>query len=176
MELKYNFLQLVPFMETRLDVPHDDFVSVVHNAERSVENYSEEIQETFKEKFVVLDAQMLNDLRCSLEDTARLLLREWACAVGTEDHGVNINGEVIACPSNSALSVISSEGGKEYGETRMGLKRWMDEKLFPQLSNKLVKDHRVAVSVAKNITVFIETEEETGELLFRLEPAVAVDD
>ncbi|KAJ4710187.1 hypothetical protein OWV82_016404 [Melia azedarach] len=146
MELKYSFLQLVPFMETRLDVPHDDFVSVVHNAERSMEDYSEQIHESFKENFSVLDAQMLNDLRCCLEDTARLLLREWACTAGT-DHGV-VNGEVIVCPSNSALSVISSEGGKEYGESGMGLKRWMNEKVFPLLSKKLVEDDDgIAVAV-----------------------------
>ncbi|KAJ4706624.1 hypothetical protein OWV82_020254 [Melia azedarach] len=158
MELKYSFLQLVPFMETRLDVLHDDFVSVVHNAERSMEDYSDkQIHESFKEKFDAVDAQMLNDLPCCLEDIARLLLREWACTAGTD-------GDIV-CPSNSALSVISSESAKEYGEIGLGLRRWMDDKVFPLLSKKLED-----VAVAENITVFIETEEERGgELLFRLE-------
>ncbi|KAK9226516.1 hypothetical protein WN943_011564 [Citrus x changshan-huyou] len=163
MELKYSFIQLVPFMTTRSDITHDDFVSVVHEAERSMRggDSQDSIHENFKEKIVALEKEVLK----SFDGIARVLLREFAC--GASKGGKN--GQVIVCPSSSALMVISSRAAKDYGETSnngTGLKRWMDEKVFPLLSNKLD-----GPAAARNITLFIGTEEDTGELSFWLESA-----
>lgn len=166
LELKYSFIRLVPFMKTRLDVPHDDFVSAVHDADMSMEGYCQDIHANFKEKFIALGPEMIesldelfqDDWPCSLAGIARFLLREWACTIRVR------GGDVIVCPSSSALVTISSDAIKESCETGMELKRWMDERVFPLLSNKLAE-------YAGNVTVFIETEEKTGELAFLLESA-----
>ncbi|KAL5734784.1 hypothetical protein ACOSP7_032645 [Xanthoceras sorbifolium] len=164
----------------RIEMAHSSVIDTLSSVLRARENGVIDFQNTliiitlsdyvgairFRELPKLVDDVIAVELPFDLKDCSRILLREWAF----QRTKSNIEGNrpaVIICPSKSALIEMERNAG---GCTVKKLERWMEEKVFSVLS-KIVSeyDDDNGDGVAENIIIYIDKEEQTGELSFNFE-------